>query len=188
MEVKANNIVEHRRYDAANEKLTYCCWMMKPKQRCNESELAALSVEGKGDKRTFTSQKLNGSDTAEKEKRLILCFRCGKNNHTSKECTSRAFLCYNCKELTTNPNHTAKTCHKLRKTGPNRVSSRYRRSRCRFVGRGGRFSIRPNSRYLGYICDSSVSQTRGSRGNNLYKRIKIQVGEKPKYAYLLCTY
>ncbi len=59
----------------------------------------------------------------DKHKKLV-CYRCGKSNHTSKECTSKAHICYKCKELTTNPNHTAATCFKPKSTGTNKVGYR----------------------------------------------------------------
>ncbi len=55
----------------------------------------------------------------------LVCYRCGKPNHTNQECTSKAYI-YNCKELTTNPNHTAATCFKPEASGINKVGYRYR--------------------------------------------------------------
>ncbi len=58
-------------------------------------------------KTTTKSEKCKAATETDVDKHTkLVCYRCGKPNHTSKECTSRAFICYNCKELTTNPYHT----------------------------------------------------------------------------------
>ncbi len=64
----------------------------------NEEATVALNVEinMKGENCKAATKK-----DVDKHKMLICC-RCGKPNHTRKECTYKAYICCNCKELTIN--------------------------------------------------------------------------------------
>ncbi len=63
------------------------------KKRSGEREpMVVLKAEKtmKGEKCKAATEK-----DVDKHKKLI-CYRCGKSNHISKECTSKAHICYNC--------------------------------------------------------------------------------------------
>ncbi len=91
----------------------------------------------KGEKCKATIEK-----DVDKHKTLV-CYRCGKTNRTSTECTSKAHICYNCKELTTNPNLTAATCFKRKATGTNKVEYRYRECSSNIKARSGHYMPMP---------------------------------------------
>ncbi|XP_044765740.1 uncharacterized protein LOC123321992 [Coccinella septempunctata] len=169
-----------RRYDASGGKISLneIKSMMlnteateaEAKARCEEMEttVALNASVGSRDSKKFNIGKVK------------VCYRCGKPNHMSFECKSRAIICYNCKELTTN--HDAKSCKKRKVIGKNRVGYNYRKEQ-----RGG---------YLGRRMYKNVGNRRNTEGsqmkednNNrrgLYKKVKLsgEEGEKSKFAFV----
>ncbi|XP_050519687.1 uncharacterized protein LOC126893470 [Diabrotica virgifera virgifera] len=165
-----------RRYDAAGGKISLNelkslminaeASETEAKARCSESEstMALNSVvenDPKGEKQTR-------SEVVQK-----VCYRCGKPNHMSFECKSKAIICYNCKELTTN--HNGRTCKKRKVLGKNRVGYEYK-----VTQRGRRFYKNVGKRGRGGV------QLQGNRNIKKFKKIKLAGGddEKPKYAYI----
>ena len=79
------------------------------------------------------------------KKRNIDCRRCGKLGHGSWECKSRAWICYNCQQSTTNPDHYAETCWSNRSETRQRGRGGFR-GRGTTRGRGGRGRNGPRGR------------------------------------------
>ncbi len=97
---------------------------------------------------TMKSEKCKGTTekNADKHKKMV-CYRCGKPHHTSKERTPKAYICYNCKKLTTNPNHTAATCFKPKATSINKVGYRCRGCTSNIRARGGCYVPMPGHNF-----------------------------------------
>lgn len=170
-----------RRYDASGGKISLneIKSMMlnteatetEAKARCEEMETAVAlnaSAESRDSKRS-------GKFNVDKGK---VCYRCGKPNHMSFECKSRAIICYNCKELTTN--HDAKTCRKRKVIGKNRVGYNFK------MEQRGRSSGRRMYKNIGNRKSYEGSQIKEDNRRGLYKKVKLsgKEGEKPKFAFI----
>lgn len=128
------------------------------------------------------SRSVKRRSNKDNSKNKLMCYRCGISNHGINECRSKAIICYNCKELTTNPNYTAKTCYKSRADSPNKVGFKFGRGQGIMRGGGMRTKTSKGRRTF-----RKNQNERGTNYRNLFKRIKINDGEKEKYAYIALT-
>lgn len=188
-ELKEENIIENflmaiyntvpevvRRYDAAGGKISLNeLKSMMLNAEANETEAKARCTESE----STMALNVTTENVDQKKEKLRsdiqkVCYRCGKPNHMSFECKSKAIICYNCKELTTN--HNAKTCKKRKVIGKNRVGYEYK-----VTHRGRRMY-----KNMGTRRGNGGIQTRGRGKRMLFKKVKLtgSDGEKPKFAYI----
>ncbi|KAK9752601.1 Zinc knuckle [Popillia japonica] len=189
-ELKEDDICEHflmaiynsvpeviRRYDAAGGKIALNeikSIMLNVEASETEAKARCGEVESTVALNAVTEINKGKEDKTNLENAQKVCYRCGKPNHMSFECKSKAIICYNCKELTTT--HTTEACRKKKVSGRNRVGYEYKRSR-----RGRRLY-----RNIGTRGIQRGTQIRGNTRESILKKVKLvgRKGEKPKFAYV----
>jgi len=102
-----------RKYDAEKGNLTFDevkMLLINEEARLTEisdriNEGAAKANLTKNDKKAGNGKFQNSHQRRKKSKVKFICKRCGKANHKLHNCESSSHICYNCKELTDDPNH-----------------------------------------------------------------------------------
>lgn len=178
-----------RKYDAANGKMSIDelktlllneeAMENEAKDRAGEGEAhVAEPQRGRGRGRGRMNQRQRGRGG---RKRSITCHWCGKPNHVAAKCYSKAHICYNCKQSTTNPEHFGDTCRNPKVYGANFPSSRGRGSslkRSFSESRTGQ-NMKQNDEYRGTSRGTFQGRGRGQfRGVN---RLRYQRGNKTWY-------
>jgi len=76
----------------------------------------------KNDKKAGNGKFQNSHQRGKKSKVKFVSKRCWKANYKLHDCEISSHICYNCKELTDNPNHIGSTCNKPTIYGKNHTA------------------------------------------------------------------